>query len=254
MVKQKSITIISIIIITVMLSSFVLSAQNVVNQVFGATLTKGVVTRQNASAVGTDTAAAGNVTNLNISVAATTGKWQGYYGNASLSSLKLGSAATTSLYTWSGTIKNNLRGLFATTGSNFNFAILNMGTSQSYDLALGYIENGAYWSDADTVVNTMASGSQYVIFNTDDVGKTSVVNLTSFDNGANTSSKFSVGVFVDRTDSSLAQTDFAVGVNISYGPYRSFDNQTDVSYELIVPLNASSASTGQTYYFYLVVK
>ncbi len=242
------------------MSSFVLAVYDVKNQVSGATITEGSTVRATPSSVGTDIAAGGNVTNMNLTASAITTKWQGYYGNASLGSLRLGTGSSTNLYSWSGSLKNNIIGVFATTGSDFDFGRINLGTSLSYDSALGYIypQGGGYWSDADTVTNTMTGGSKYVIFATDNVGKTGVANLTSyaFENNAwsSISSKFSVGIFVDNLDNGAPQTDFAVGVNVSNGPYRSFDNQTDVNYELMVPLNASSASIGQTYYFYLAVK
>ncbi len=240
--------------------SFVLATYDSSNQISGATITKGSTVRATAASIGTDTAAGGNITNMNLTTSGLTAKWQGYYGNASLGSLRLGTGSSTNLYSWSGSLKNNIIGVFATTGSDFNFGRINLGTSLSYDSALGYTypQGGGYWPDADTVVNTMAGGSKYVVFTTDDIGKPSVVNLTSYalENNvwSSISSKFSTGVFTDNTDSGALQTDFAVGVNVSNGPYRSFDNQTDINYELMVPLNASSASVGQTYYFYLAVK
>jgi len=247
-----------LLLVFVVISSFVLANEDVKNLVQGATVTKGSTVRATAASVGTDTAAGGNVTNMNLTASAITSKWQGYYGNASMGSLRLGTGSSTNLYSWSGSLKNNIVGVFATTGSDFNFGYATQGTAQSYDLALGFIDNGVYWSDADTVLNTMTNNNKNNVFGNIMGNFFSVANLTSyaFENNvwSNISSKFSVGVFVDRSDSNLAQTDFAVGVNVSNGPYRSFDNQTNVNYELMVPLNASSASVGQTYYFYLAVK
>ena len=154
-----------LVLVLVVVGSFVLANYDMENQVQGATITKGSVSRSNATSIGTDVAAGGNVTNMNLSAATSTVKWQGYYGNASISSLRLGTASATSLYSWSGSLKNNIVGVFATTGSVFDFGYINMGTPQSYDLALGFFENGAYWPDADTVVNTMTNDNKKCDYN-----------------------------------------------------------------------------------------
>jgi len=240
---NKNMGILLFLVGVVLMGSLVLGA-NIKEQVQGGSLTKGVVTRQNASAVGTDTAAAGNVTNLNISVAATTGKWQGYYGNASLSSLKLGSASPVALYSWSGAqaLKSNVLGVVASNDSGFDFASMAAATASNFDTSLGW-----QTTDADSMTNTM-TGSSTIIAG----AFTSIPSaaLNDYEEGTAGTAKFKVGIFADG--STVAK--YAVGVNNSFGPWRSFDNQTEVTYELIVPVVGNSPSVGSTVNFWLALK
>ncbi len=245
-------------------SSFVLAPYDAGQEISGASVQGTNETRGNTTATGSDIGSGGNISEMNLSTEALTAKWQGYFGNASIINLRLGNNGQDNLYTWGASTKHQVRGVFASTGAGFDFSLLNLATTLSYDFALGYVsrdDNGAftgYWPDADTVTNTMVSGQKYVIFPNDDVGKPDVANLSSYslNNGvwSQATNKFSVGIFVDRTDSTTAQTDFAVGVNVSEGAFRSYDNSTDINYELMVPVNASTSSVGQTYYFFIAIR
>ncbi len=53
---------------------------------FGAEKIQGGEVRGNSTAVGTDSASGGNITNMNFTTEALTTKWQGYFGNVSLKS------------------------------------------------------------------------------------------------------------------------------------------------------------------------
>ncbi len=234
-------------LVGVVLMGSLAMAADIKNTVSGATVTKGSTVRGTAASVGTDTAAGGNVTNMNLTTSALTVKWQGYYGNASLSQLRLGTGASTNLYSWTTSLKSNVLGIFASTGSGFDFSGITSTTTSGYDGVLNWDSN-----DADTVTNTMTGGSKVVI--STGIGSVPVANLTSYDGvtGASSSTKFSVGIFSDTQGAD--QGDFAVGVNSSYGPWKSYDNATSVSYELIVPVGGNNPTTGQTYYFWLALK
>ena len=245
---NKNIGILLFVVGVVLMGSLAFAA-DIDNTVSGATVTKGSVSRSNATAIGTDIAAGGNITNMNFSAAPSTVKWQGYYGNASISSLRLGTNSATALYTWSSSLKSNVLGVFASTDSAFDFSLVTAATGSNYDTALSWDSN-----DADTVVNTMSGSAQTVI---NGAFSTVVAPLNSYGlEGVVWSAlttKFRTGIFTDSSGSST-QGDYAVGVNSSLGPHRSFDNQTAVSFELIVPVGGNNPTTGQTYNFWLAFK
>ncbi len=242
---NKNLGILLFVVGVVLMGSLVLAA-DIDNSVQGATVTKGSTVRASAASIGTDTAAAGNVTNMNLTTSGITAKWQGYYGNASLSQLRLGTGASTNLYSWTTSLKSNVLGVFASTGSDFDFSAISAASASSYDSILNWAT-----SDADTVANTMTGGSKTVIMGA--FSSVPVANLTHYETGVtSTNSKFSVGIFAETGAS--AQGDYAVGVNNSVGPWMSYDNATAVSYEMIVPVGGNNPTTGQTYNFWLALK
>jgi len=245
---NKNIGILLFLVGVVLMGSLAMAA-NIANTVQGGTVTKGSNVRASAASVGTDTAAGGNVTNMNLSTSGITAKWQGYYGNASLSQLRLGTGAATNLYSWTTTanLKTNILGVFASNDSAFDFSSVSSATTSNYDTALGWQAQ-----DADTVTNTMIGGSKTVIAGS--FSSTPVANLTHYELGVTSNNaKFSVGVFTDNSGSS-SQSDYATGVNVSSGPWMSYDNATNVNFELIVPVGGQNPTTGQTYNFWLALK
>ncbi len=245
---NRNIGILLFVVGVVLMGSLVLAA-DIDNTIQGATKTKGSTVRASAASIGTDGAAGGNITNMNLSTSGITSKWQGYYGNASLSQLRLGTGASTNLFSWTTSLKSNVLGVFASNDSAFDFSVISAATTSNYDTALGWDSN-----DADTVTNTMTGGSRTVI---NGAFSTPVTNLTSYGlDGvvwSSGSAKFNPGIFTDNSGSST-QSDYAVGVNSSVGPWRSYDNETAVSFELIVPVGGTNPTTGQTYNFWLALK
>ncbi len=179
-----------------------------------------------------------------------------------LKSLRLGNSGINNLYSWTGR-NSNLRALIATTGSTFDFSTTEVPTLSDYDTALRWNSG-----DADNVVNTLVGGSKPTLLDPD--ASTPVVNLSAqfvnstggstfgaIDGSTTNGTKFSVGAYTDNPGSS-SQDDFALAVNISDGPWRSYDNSTQVNYEIIVPLNgtvgAVDAVLGTTYYFHIKIR
>ncbi len=257
MVRMRDTFILLSILITI--SSFVVADSD--PRIFGTALTQGGEVRGNSTAVGTDSASGGNISNMNLTTEALTAKWQGYYGNVSLKNLRLGNSGTSNLYSWSTASQTNLRALIATTGASYNFANGKATVvTVRQDAALAFDGN-----DTDSANNTMND-----VLTGDDsksVGGTTVfstysapvVNLTSKNSEGlvDTNSKFVVGAYYDNQPviAGLTQDNFAYVVNISSGPWRSYDNLTAVNYQLMVPLNGTGdAVLGTTYYFFVMIR
>ncbi len=248
-----------LLFVFITISSFIFADSD--PRIFGTAVTQGGEVRGNSTAVGTDSASGGNISNMNFTTEALTAKWQGYYGNVSLKNLRLGNSGTSNLYSWSTASQTNLLALAATTGANYDFANGKRTIQVVYiDAMFGFDGN-----DTDSVNNTMddrhdADGNKdpcgHTLFNLVQCAPTANLTSKNGDGLVDTNSKFVVGNYYDTNPGApTSQDDFAFVVNISSGPWRSYDNSTAVNYELIVPLNGTGdAVLGTTYYFYVMIR
>ncbi len=261
--NERKFGIFLVVTIAISLMASVVLAVDMGQSTVGAGVNGPNETRGNVTAIGSDLVSGGNVSEMNLSTEALTAKWQGYFGNVSVIRLRLGSGATgghngptnpeDNLFVWAGlgATKTNTLGVYATTGFGFDFSAIAAATTANYDTALEFAT-----SDADTVANTMTGTGTVISASLGTSVPVASLNSYHMESGSwdVVTSKFKVGIFTDNSGSTKTD-DYAVGVNVSHGPNREYANTTDISYELIVPVNGTAgAAVGQTYYFFVALK
>jgi hypothetical protein len=161
----------------------------------------------------------GNITTLNISTAASTGRWQGFVGNTS-GSLALGRGADI-LFSFGNA---EFDSVFATTTNALDWGNLQASTANAVDTQWGFSVGADQAADAFTGSNSIEGIT------------VPTVSLT----GA-----FLCGLFQDRVTAS-SKDHFAFGGEVYTPAKAGFDNG-EYNYEIIVPTEDNT----ETYYLYL---
>jgi len=214
-------------------------ADNLGDAVAGATVAEGASGTFTESAATTDDAQGGNVTEVNLSTAASTTKWAGYYGQVS-ASLSLG-ISTNALFSFGDVQNDQIKSVFATKDIAFKFSDINAGTQAGLD---------ANWTftttDSDSA--TVAIGGNTTTIS--GIASVPALPLNSYSAaGVLSTTTFLSGILVDTEN--VAKADYAFGVSVSPN-VRDFSNSTVVDYELVVPI--TDGATPETYYFFMDIQ
>jgi len=206
--------------------------------VAGAGTTVGATGVFTETTAGTDTAEGGDVTEVNLTTSASTTKWQGYYGQVT-ASLSIGSG-TNVLYSFGSVPSNQIKTVFASTDTGFDFSGLLASVGSAYDTAAGWTGG-----DKDSAASTLATTNTIA-----QLSSVPAVALNAYTGaGAANATLFKSGIFKD-TASPAVYNDFAWGVPVNVDK-RDFTNSTVVDYELLVPVDNNGSAGSQTYYFFL---
>ncbi|MFH1276470.1 MAG: hypothetical protein ABIH82_05145 [Candidatus Woesearchaeota archaeon] len=235
--------------ILIIMAFFVLSLAMMVVAVDKSASVDGASTTVNSAVrladvtAGSDTTEAGNITDMDLDTTSRTGKWAAYLGEVS-AALKIGNASGTALYNWGSVQNDQIKSVFASTDSAFDFSALAAGTASELDTALGW--TGA---DADSAASTFDDTTATIAT----VTSVPVVNLNAYTAaGAVITTTYQSGLFED-TGSPAAYGDFAFGVKVT-PDQKDYQNVTQVDYELLVPVNNSASGGTKTFYFFLDIE
>ena len=217
--------------------------------VTGSSSTTGVSSSWNETAAGSDVGQGGNVTNMNLSTTASTIKWQGYYGQVEATLGLGGDGNARTLYSFGAAQNDQIKAVYASTDSGFNFAALAaVGTASDLDTVMGWPT-----ADSDSSANTFDDSTQTI----SRISGVNTVNLNSYNSeGAAVSTVYHSGLFSDGGSATLG--DYAFGVQVNSSTNYNFLNTTIVDYELVVAVN-STAQHGETplqktYFFFLDIE
>ena len=208
--------------------------------VSGGALTQGISSRLTDTSAGSRVARAGNVTEVNVTSTKSTAKWAGYFGEVT-SALKLGIGSSV-LYDFGSGVNTQIKSVFAAPDASFDFSNLLAAAVANVDSAWGFTA-----TDKDSATTSFTGTATIAT-----VTSVPIVNLLAYTGaGAPSSTLYKSGLFTDSA-APAQEFDFAFGVAVD-ADERDFRNTTVVDYELIVPTN-TTASVGQTYYFFLDVE
>lgn len=199
----------------------------------GADLTRGADSRRVDASVGSQTANAGNVTQLDIDQVKITQIWQGFYGNIS-GTITLDNADNDTFYDWSmATISGEI---FATRTAVSSWSSVNCSTSaelQAEETSLGITNT---WSDS---INETFDSTSHPDFFVASRNMTTCYSTQAYNSGG-TGEFWNVMLNTDAT-------------NVVYTTIISDDgdgfNGDSWDFELLVPTNYSASGVA-TYYFY----
>jgi len=248
MKKKVSLNIAVAMLVLITLSVMALAVDKS-DTVSGGSLTEGVTGRITSTAAGSHGAQAGNVTELNVTTARSTAKWAGFFGALS-ASLRLGIGSDV-LYDFGSVVSSQIKTVFAAPDSAFDFSNLLNASPADVDSAWGFPT-----AHADSATNTFTVSGQTVA----QVSNVKAVGLNAFaptgvgpsSNATLSTQVYNSSLFAD-TATPTQEFDFAFGVKV-VTDQRDFRNQTDVDYELVVPVNTSGLGGTQTYFFFLDVE
>jgi len=216
--------------------------------VSGASLTVGSSNKFTSTNPGSTGAQGGNVTFLNVTTTKSTVKWAGFLGRVS-AALKLG-FGTDVLYDFGNSNSSQIKTVFASPDSGFNFGNLVNATTAAVDSAWGNPQG-----HVDSATNTFTVSDQTVA----QVSNVKAVGLNSYTAGNGTSGNatlsaqvYNSSIFAD-TAAPASTLDFAFGTKVVLDQ-RDFRNQSVVDYELVVPVNTTGLGGVQTYFFFLDVE
>ena len=186
------------------------------------------------------------MTFLNVTTTRSTVKWAGYAGRVS-SALKLG-LGSDFLFDFGSAVSTQIKSVFAAPDNVFDFSNLQNATPSGVDAAwgvpAGHVDSA---TSSHTGSNTIAQ-----------VENVKTIALRAFNNLTATSNfsaliAYSSGLFQDLAINSSEETAYAFGVSVNISQ-RDFRNNSQVDYELVVPVNTSGLSGVQTYFFFLDVE
>jgi len=217
--------------------------------VTGASLTVSDSGRFTSTTPGSTGAQGGNVTIVNVTTSRSTVKWAGFFGRVS-AALKLG-FGTDVLYDFGNGNSSQIKTVFASPDSAFNFGNLVNATTTSVDSAWGFPQG-----HVDSATRTFTVSDQTVA----QVSNVKAVALNAYSPGFGfpgnastlTTNVYNSSIFADNV-TPVSTFDFAFGTKVVLDQ-RDFRNQTTVDYELVVPVNTSGLGGVQTYYFFLDVE
>lgn len=212
-------------------------------------LTVGQSNKFTPGSPGSKGAQGGNVTFLNVTASRSTVKWAGFVGRVA-AALKLGFSSDV-LYDFGNANTSQVKTVFASPDSNFNFGNLVNATTAAVDSAWGF---PAGHVDSTTRTFTVSDQTVAQVSNVKAVGLrafTFTGNVTS-GNQTLSSQIYNSSIFAD-TAAPAEEIDFAFGVKV-VPEQRDFQNFSLVDYELIVPVNTTGLAGVQTYYFFLDVE
>lgn len=214
----------------------------------GANITNISSARLTTTPIGVQLALGGNVTHLNLSIRKSTVKWQGFFGGLS-ASLSLGNGSSV-LYDFGSVNKDQIKTVFASTDSAFDFSKLSPSNGTAVDTAWNFVT-----AQTDSGGNTLANTAIIATLNTSAVALRAHNNAAFDSNRSLNTSIYRSGVFTDNV-SLVAAGDFnafAFGVAVN-GDEFAFDNSTAVDFEMLVPVNGSATGGTQTYTFFLDIE
>jgi len=213
-------------------------------------LTVGASDRFSSGSPGSRGAQGGNVTFLNVTASRSTVKWAGFLGRVS-AALKLGFGSDV-LFDFGNANVSQVKTVFASPDSGFNFGNLVNATTAAVDSAWGFPTGHV---DSVTRTFTVSDLTVAQVSNVKAVGLRSFTfdpaNLTS-GNQTLTTQTYNSSIFAD-TASPTEEVDFAFGVKV-VPEQRDFRNFSLVDYQLIVPVNTTGLAGVQTYFFFLDVE
>ncbi|MBU0470148.1 MAG: hypothetical protein KJ984_01605 [Nanoarchaeota archaeon] len=213
-------------------------AVDIEDAVAGAGVSKGTSDTFNETTSQTDAAQGGNVTELNLTSAASTTKWAGYYGQVT-ASLSLG-IANAALFSFGDVANDQVKSVFATQNATLNFGNLVTGTSAGVD---------SVWSFTTTDVDS-ATLSHLNATTVSGISITEAAALNSYtDVGISTAGVYNSSILSDGSVG--AKGNFAFGVAVTPNQ-RDFSNSTVIDYELVVPIG--DGATLETYYFFMDIQ
>ncbi len=239
---KKKIELVVITTIFVLVLGFAALAVDKSDAVSGASVTVGSSNKFTATNPGSTRAQGGNVTFVNVTTTKSTVKWAGFLGRVT-SSLKLGFSADV-LYDFGSANNSQIKTVFASPDTGFNFGNLVNATTAAVDSAWGFPQG-----HIDSATRSFTVSDQTVA----QVSNVKAVGLNAFTSvGALGTTIYNSSIFAD-TAAPADEVDFAFGTKVVLDQ-RDFRNQSVVDYELVVPVNTSGLAGVQTYYFFLDVE
>lgn len=211
-------------------------------------LTVGSSARFTPGSPGSRGVQAGNVTFLNVTASRSTVKWAGFLGRVA-STLKLG-LSTDVLYDFGDANTTQIKTVFASPDSAFNFGNLVNATTAALDSVWGFPQG-----HVDSATRSFTVSDQTVA----QVSNVKAIGLNAYTAGNGTSGNstlstriYNSSIFAD-TATPVSTFDFAFGTKVVL-EQRDFRNQSIVDYELVVPVNNSGLGGQQTYFFFLDIE
>ncbi len=219
-----------------------------------------------ADAAGTDSAIAGNVSELSITAFATTQAWQGYFGNVS-GTIQLADSSDNVLYNWS--LANPAGEVYASTNSSiswtnmqcFNFTATgtyadesgNGGTTNLNGTNLSILEsqfniNPGDVDGIDETFTLIGAGTHDLFYTANQQFSEGECRSTRVfgDTGAGVSNEFEEVLLYEPTTSSVVFASLLESGNVL-----GFDNN-DYDFELLVPEDGHGTDTSVTTYYFFV--
>lgn len=213
----------------------------------GANITNISSARLTTTPIGVQLAKGGNVTHLNLSIRKSTVKWQGFFGSLA-ASLSLGNGSFV-LYDFGALGKDQIKTVFASTDTAFDFSLLSPSNGSAVDTAWSFVT-----AQKDSGSNTLNDTAIIATLNTSAVALRAHNNAAFDSNRSTNTSIYKSGVFTDNVSVSVGSFNaFAFGVAVN-GDEFAFDNSTNVDFEMIVPVNGSATGGTQTYLFFLDIE
>ena len=204
------------------------------------TTTESNTSYSGASSAGSAVAKGGNITEVTVTVASQTSKWQGYYGDVSGGVQLAGSGGTTIMYSWTS---DPVGEVYATQDSDVNATEWDALTNQSG----AFIDanfTGFTASDADSATNTFVNTSSEIIVGstTIDAGKVKSAVKTRASNGTATWETIALG-----PTTASSESDFVFAAIIRGSSSNDAYDGTTKDFQMIVPVQDTPAP----YYFYV---
>ena len=247
--EKKGELLVVVITIFVLALGYAALAVDKSDAVTGGSLTVSTSNRFTATNPGSTGAQGGNVTFVNVTTTRSTVKWAGFLGRVS-AALSLGFGSDV-LYNFGNSNASQIKTVFASPDTGFNFGNLVNATTATVDSAWGFPQG-----HIDSATRTFTVSDQTVA----QVSNVKAVGLNAFvptgvgpDGNATLSTQvYNSSIFAD-TASPASTVDFAFGTKVVLNQ-RDFKNQSFVDYELVVPVNTTGLGGVQTYYFFLDVE
>ena len=240
--KKKVELLVAVATLFILVLGYTAFAVDKADAVSGASLTVGSSNKFTSTNPSSTGAQGGNVTFVNVTTTKSTVKWAGFLGRVS-SALKLG-YGTDVLYDFGNSNSSQIKTVFASPDSSFNFGNLINATTAAVDSAWGNPQG-----HVDSATRTFTVSDQTVA----QVSNVKAVGLNAYTPGNVLSTQiYNSSIFAD-TAAPASTLDFAFGTKVVLDQ-RDFRNQSVVDYELVVPVNTTGLGGIQTYYFFLDVE
>jgi len=253
-------TLIIVLVLTVLIVPSVLAVTP-----SGSTITKINSSTAPTDVAGSDSALAGNVTELTITGRTTTQTWQGYFGNVT-GVIQLADGSSKVMYNWSlasptGEVYastnqtiywNNIQCFNFTAAGNYTAETGLGGTTSKYGTNLTQLQNvyGINVSDVDSVnatFNLLGAGTHAQFYTANkQFTQGQCPNTRIYDNtGAGVAGKFEEVLQYEPQSASIVYT------SLLNKDAMGFDSKTH-DFEMLVPENGHGTDTASTpYYFYV---
>ena len=242
---KKRVGIVVLAIVLFLTLAFMAVAVDKSDAVTGVSVTSGTSSKFTSTAAGSRGAQGGNVTFVNVTTTRSTVKWAGFLGRVS-SALRLG-LGSDYLFDFGDAPTNQTKTVFAASDSAFDFSNLANTTAANVDGAWGFPTG-----HIDSAQSTYAGQDTIA-----QVSNVKTLALRAFNNLTGVSNfsaliTYRSGLFSDG-GAATEETSYAFGVSVN-ASQRDFRNDSQVDYELVVPVNTSGLGGVQTYFFFLDVE